>query len=159
MRACQRLAAVLGVLLGCVGCDQTSKAIVRSSLERHAFFGGAFRLQRAENPGVFLSLGSTWPQTVRELVFTIGLGAVVAGLVLWAAFGRHLSTARRLCVAAIAAGGAGNLIDRISHDGAVTDFLYLGVGHIHTGIFNVADMSLMLGLVGLVLVPRTEGSS
>jgi signal peptidase II len=48
----------------------------------------------------------------------------------------------------IASGGISNCIDRLTNDGRVTDFLSLGVGGLRTGIFNVAEMILMLG-VGL----------
>jgi signal peptidase II len=162
MRTFQRLTTVLLTLLACVGCDQASKAVIRMSLssgQRYEFLGGAFRLERAQNPGAFLSMGSSWPPAVRELVLTVGMGMVVTGLMLWAAFGRGLSTSRRLCVAAIAAGGAGNLIDRILQGGTVTDFLYLGVGPVHTGIFNLADMILMLGLLGFLFATRHDGAA
>ncbi|MFA6946987.1 MAG: signal peptidase II [Pedobacter sp.] len=43
-------------------------------------------------------------------------------------------------------GGIGNLYDRIVH-GSVTDFLHLDLGVFQTGIFNMADVSIMLGMV------------
>ena len=49
------------------------------------------------------------------------------------------------------AGGLGNLIDRLRFDGVVTDFLNVGVGSLRTGIFNVADAILMLGMFVLVI--------
>jgi lipoprotein signal peptidase len=33
----------------------------------------------------------------------------------------------------------------------VTDFLYIGIGPLHTGIFNLADLALVLALVALLL--------
>jgi hypothetical protein len=59
-------------------------------------------------------------------------------------------------VALVLAGGIGNLIDRVLHDGLVTDFLNLGIGSIRTGIFNVADMALTTGALVLVLACRVE---
>jgi signal peptidase II len=38
-------------------------------------------------------------------------------------------------LALLLAGGFGNLIDRVLHDGSVTDFLNVGIGPIRTGIF------------------------
>ena len=48
-------------------------------------------------------------------------------------------------------GGIGNLIDRLTNDGRVIDFMHIGIGSLRTGIFNVADMALMAGvfLLGL----------
>ena len=42
-------------------------------------------------------------------------------------------------------GGVGNLLDRILY-GSVTDFLYLKFGIFQTGIFNMADVSIMTGM-------------
>ncbi len=47
------------------------------------------------------------------------------------------------------AGGIGNLIDRMLLDGHVTDFMNLGIGSFRTGIFNIADVILMMGAFGL----------
>jgi signal peptidase II len=154
MRLVVRTVVIVAFLVGCVGCDQTAKAIVRQSLpagETHSYLGGVLRIQHTENPGAFLSLGASLPRAARELAFTAGVGILVGALLLWAVFGRDLNTFRRLCLAAIAAGGTGNLLDRVLHDGTVTDFLYLGVGPLHTGIFNLADVLVMLGLAGLLL--------
>jgi signal peptidase II len=154
MRLTVRAILVASFLVGCVGCDQTSKAIVRQAVPpgvTHVYLGGVLRIQHAENPGAFLSIGASLPRTVRQLAFTLGVSVVVGALLLGAMFGRNLPMFRRLCLAAIAAGGAGNLIDRILHDGTVTDFLYLGMGPVHTGIFNLADLTLTLGLAALLL--------
>ena len=48
------------------------------------------------------------------------------------------------------AGGAGNLIDRI-REGKVVDFLNFGVGSLRTGIMNVADLYIALGLAALIV--------
>src|SRR6478735_302033 len=47
-------------------------------------------------------------------------------------------------------GGVGNLFDRILY-GSVTDFLYLRFGIFQTGIFNMADVSIMAGLFFILL--------
>ena len=63
------------------------------------------------------------------------------------------------------AGGGSNLVDRALH-GAVVDFLNVGIGPLRTGIFNVADMAIMLGAALLVVEgwrggdsPKWEGRS
>jgi signal peptidase II len=55
-----------------------------------------------------------------------------------------------LGVALFVAGGASNLVDRIAY-GMVIDFMNVGIGSLRTGIFNVADMAIMLGAGILVL--------
>jgi len=56
------------------------------------------------------------------------------------------------------AGGIGNLIDRLFHNGLVIDFLNVGIGPIRTGIFNVADMAIMAGF-GILLLYRGTAES
>jgi len=44
-------------------------------------------------------------------------------------------------------------VDRVVR-GSVVDFLNIGVGPLRTGIFNVADMAIMLGGAVLLLAQR-----
>ena len=157
MKALTRLALTLCVLIGCVGCDQLSKAAARAYLPGtgiHSYLGDTFRLQYAENPGAFLGFGASLSGSSRYSIFTLGLGALVTALLLWSVLSRRLEWPQRLCIAVIGASGAANIIDRIRYDGAVTDFLNLGVGDLRTGIFNLADVTLILGVLGLLLVPH-----
>lgn len=154
MRTITRAAVVAVILVGCVGCDQASKAIVRAYApvgRAYTYLDGTVRIQHAENPGAFLSVGESLPRETRNLIFEVGVGTVVLGLLLWAILANSLGVTRRLCVTIVAAGGTGNLLDRILHGGSVTDFLYIAVGHVHTGIFNVADVFLCLALAALLL--------
>jgi signal peptidase II len=49
----------------------------------------------------------------------------------------------------LAAGGASNWADRVVH-GRVIDFMNVGIGPLRTGIFNVADVAIMLGVALLL---------
>ncbi len=154
MRAIARCTLVALVLIGCVACDQTSKSIARQYLRDtgiHSYFGDTFRLEYAQNPGAFLSLGDSLPPAVRYDGLVLGVGAFIIALLAWATLSRRLTWLQRVAIAAIGAGGASNLLDRLRFDGAVTDFLNLGIGSLRTGIFNLADIILTLGLMLLVL--------
>jgi signal peptidase II len=154
MRALARCSLIALVLVGCVGCDQLAKTAARQYLPGtgvHAYLGDTFRLQYAQNTGAFLNLGDSLPASVRYHVFTVGMGALAVALLAWAALPGRLSWAQRIAVALMGAGGVGNVIDRIRFDGAVTDFLNLGLGSLRTGIFNLADATLMLGIMLLLL--------
>ena len=50
----------------------------------------------------------------------------------------------RLGLACVLGGGIGNLYDRVLY-GSVTDFLHIDFGLFQTGIFNLADVSIMVG--------------
>ena len=137
------------IVLTCVGCDQVTKYTAKHFLEgerSQSYLGDMFRLGYAENSGAFLSLGSNLPDVVRTLIFT-GLAGVF--LVFFAVYLLRNQTINRFAMIAgslIVAGGIGNLIDRVVNNGAVIDFLNVGVGSLRTGIFNVADMSIMAGI-------------
>jgi signal peptidase II len=153
-----RVVVLLLTLTACVGCDQLSKSAARSSLPRAtvvSLMGDIVRLQYAENPGAFLSLGAALPKPARRAVFTFGIAAVIISVFAVAIFVPGLGTLQRIALACICAGGLGNLIDRVGQDGYVTDFLNVGIGPVRTGIFNVADLILMLGVAAvLVIRPR-----
>lgn len=50
----------------------------------------------------------------------------------------------------VLSGGLGNLLGRIMNGGRVIDFMNLGIGSLRTGIFNVADVYITVGVVVLV---------
>ncbi len=62
---------------------------------------------------------------------------------------RDVSFALFASIAFIFAGGVGNLIDRVWHDGLVIDFINLGIGPLRTGIFNVADLAVTCGVIAI----------
>lgn len=157
MQRLKRLILVLVVLLGCVGCDQATKSVARDHLQAHAamsFLGDTLRLQYAENPGAFLSLGASLPHRWGAAIFTVGGMVFVLATLLYAVVVLRLGRLRAVALSLVCGGGLGNLIDRIRFDGHVTDFLNVGVGSVRTGIFNVADMALMVGMVLFFLAYR-----
>lgn len=143
-----RLVTIIGVMTATIGCDQVSKIAARSFLSAaHApsYFGGILKLTLAQNPGAFLSLGAKLPDVYRFLVFSI-LGSVIVALGLGYLLTKQHLTPRFVMGASLVLGGAtGNLIDRFLFHGLVTDFLFLSVGALHTGVFNIADMAVMIG--------------
>jgi len=157
MQRLARLALVAVMVIACVGCDQTTKVLARAHLQGHrtaSFFDDTLRLQYAENPGAFLSLGESLPQRWRTAVFTVGAGAVLTAILLYAVLAAAAGPAQIIALSLIGGGGIGNLVDRVRNDGCVTDFLNIGIGPLRTGIFNVADVALMAGIALLVLQGR-----
>ena len=153
MRLMFRVAVLLLTLTACVGCDQLSKSAARAYLPRTAvvsLMGDTVRLEYAQNPGAFLSLGAALPKAARKAVFTFGIAALVLCAFGIAIFAPGLGTFQRIALTCISAAGLGNLIDRVVQDGYVTDFLNVGVGSLRTGIFNIADLILMLAVAALL---------
>lgn len=119
-----------------------------------SFADDLFRFQYIQNAGAFLSLGATLPTHTRELLFTAGVSVVVAitlGLLL---FRPTLTTQATFGLSLICSGGIGNLIDRIAYKGYVIDFLNIGIGNIRTGIFNIADVAITIGVLLLFMASR-----
>ena len=148
----------LVVVLG-VGVDQWSKQLARDRLaEREwTYLAGSVRLVHAENSGAFLSLGDALSPRARFAVF-VGANTVLLVFVLGYALAGPLATTGELaCYALILAGGAGNMIDRVAK-GTVTDFVQLRAGPVGTGIFNVADVAIMGGVIAILVVGRSAGA-
>ena len=45
----------------------------------------------------------------------------------------------------------GNIIDRILYDRHVSDFMNIGIYNLRSGIFNVADICITVGAIGLFI--------
>ena len=149
-----RIAVLLTTMVACVGCDQVTKSAARLQLEAGttvSLFHDFVRLQHVENPGAFLSIGDSLPKSARTILFTFGGIVLVGGAILWAARARHRSNVQTVGAALICSGGLGNLIDRLTQGGYVTDFLNVGIGPLRTGIFNIADFVLLVG-VGIIVL-------
>ncbi len=153
---------LLSLMVGSVGCDQATKQLAIGHLKEGpttSYLGDLFRLTYAENSGAFLGLGGQLPSGVRTFIF-VGLVSVMLAMMAWM-LRRPESAARTMGVPAraagaaavalalVLAGGVGNLIDRVAYGGVVVDFLNLGIGGLRTGIFNVADLQIVAGIVML----------
>jgi signal peptidase II len=160
MSRLKRLFVLLVVVLAVITFDQATKSIAQRSLAgepAREYLGGAVRLEYAENVGSFLSLGATLPAETRFWIFTVFSSLLVLGLAVYALRASEQTPLLvYLGIALVIAGGVGNLIDRLTHGGRVVDFMQLRAGPLRTGVFNVADVALMVG-IGLVLLALLRG--
>ncbi len=76
---------------------------------------------------------------------------------IWTARARLMSNVQTIGAALICSGGLGNLIDRLTKGGYVTDFLNVGIGPLRTGIFNIADFVLLVG-AGIIVLFGASGA-
>ena len=77
-------------------------------------------------------------------------GTLLLGLFLFRWRSREESVVWVTAWCMMLSGGIGNLWDRIVHDGRVIDFMNVGLGGLRTGIFNVADLCITVGVVLLL---------
>jgi len=149
--------ALIAIALVTIGCDRVTKqaaTIMLAGAPARSYLGDTVRLAYAQNTGGFLSLGADWPSPVRTGVFTVGTCILLLWL-LAAASRRRWSSVAMLGITLFAAGASSNWIDRVLH-GSVVDFLNVGIGPLRTGIFNVADVALMLGVALVVFTEARE---
>lgn len=149
-----RLTFLALVVLSSVGCDQLTKSAAEQSLRGNppiSFLGGSFRLLYAENPGAFLGLGGGLPDSWRFALLVLGATLVVAGAAFVLVRRWDAPLPAVTAGALIVAGGIGNLIDRFGNEGRVVDFLHMRLGPLETGVFNIADVQLMVGAGLLIL--------
>lgn len=155
----KQLQLFYGTSLLLILIDQWTKHWAQSELkgaEPIVYWQNLFRFEYAENPGAFLGMGTELSDPGRFWIFTIFVLFLMVGLAVFMHW-RRLPRLEMWAYTLIFAGGIGNLIDRMfRHDGRVIDFMNMGVGELRTGIFNVADMAIMLGLIFILLTPKKE---
>lgn len=142
-----RTLAILLVLSSNMGCDQITKTIVREKIAHHEQIGllnNYLTLTRIENTGAFMSLGDSLPQPVKMLLLTFLPILLLAFCLVYVLTKIDLSNLNTLGICFIIGGGAGNIYDRVLH-GSVTDFIHIDFILFRTGIFNMADLSVMVG--------------
>lgn len=136
------------VLVVCIACDQITKYTAKNYLEGqgiYSYIGDTFRLGYSENTGAFLGLGASLPEHIRTIIFSVLVAIFLLVFLAYIIRSPGISKAGVIASGLIIGGGLSNLIDRLVNNGAVIDFLNLGIGSLRTGIFNVADMAIMMG--------------
>lgn len=157
MRLRTRVAAIVAALVGLTALDQVTKALAEEQLRGAGLveiIGRKLYLIYAENTGAFLSLGAYLDEPLR-IAFLIVLPLVAVAAAVYYALTRVASRALFAGIAFIAAGGAGNLVDRIFR-GSVRDFLKMDFV-IRTGVMNLADLYVLAGVILVVVyIVRSE---
>jgi signal peptidase II len=144
---------ILLTILVNIGCDQVSKKIVRKNVNPHEtipIVNDRVIVTNVENSGAFLSLGDSLPSPVRVIVLNI-LPLIALGLGFFYVLSKpELPRASAIGFSFVIGGGIGNIFDRVVY-GSVTDFLHIDFGFFQTGIFNMADLSIVMG-AAIILV-------
>ncbi len=147
-----RIVLILLIITVNIGCDQFSKKIVKRSVlpyETIHVLNDHLTVTRVENSGAFLSAGDSMSKASKQIFLTlIPIVTMILGLVYL--FLKPVSGNMLVGLCFVIGGGVGNLFDRVLY-GSVTDFLYLKFGIFQTGIFNMADVSIMAGMSVILL--------
>jgi len=149
-----RLGLVVLILIACTSCDRMTKTIAKESLASSSpisLLGDSIRIEYTENLGAILGLGANLPSRVRFLFFVVFASLILAITLAFAVNTHSFSLMPLIGLSLIAAGGIGNLLDRLFNNGAVIDFVSFGMGPLRTGIMNVADVATVIGVVTFLL--------
>ncbi len=148
-----RVVMIVAVILLNIGCDQTTKQIAQNKLgphQMHNYFFDTFRLVYAENEGAFLSIGAELDGHWHLFLLKILPVIMLCLLLLYTIFSKSINIYQTIALSFILGGGISNIIDRLTY-GKVIDFMNMGIGNLRTGIFNFADLSIMLGIAIFLL--------
>ncbi|MBI2425671.1 MAG: signal peptidase II [Candidatus Hydrogenedentes bacterium] len=161
-----RYTLISTVVFSSVIVDQISKYVARATLASRPpiiFLDDLFRFHYAENTGAFLSLGDTLSDSLRFWLLTGVNSLVLLAVAVFLVAKPKMETMLAVALSLILSGGIGNLIDRIVNDGRVIDFMNLGLPWVsiygwepRTGIFNVADVAIVAGLVLVFVLEFTR---
>ncbi|HEX4879846.1 MAG TPA: signal peptidase II [Limnobacter sp.] len=140
----------IGFSLVLILLDQITKLWIQARLDLGAVveITSFFNLVHVLNPGAAFSFLADQAGWQRHFLSAV---AVVASIVIL--FMMRSSSHRKFamfCLASILGGAIGNLIDRLLH-GAVIDFLDFYVHNYHWPAFNVADVAITVGAIGLII--------
>ncbi len=145
------LIAVVIIVLN-IALDQYTKVLAFDHLKgiaKESYLGDLFYLHYVENTGAFLSLGSDLNPTLQLILLKVLPVVMLVTLLWYTLFSGTFTRLQSLAMSFILGGGISNIYDRINF-GKVIDFMNMGIGDLRTGIFNFADVSIMVG-IGLFL--------
>jgi signal peptidase II len=106
-----------------------------------------FDLVMVWNPGISYGLLPQGNMTGRVLLMAVSLVAVIA-LFIW--IGNAANRLVALSLGLIVGGALGNVTDRLVY-GAVADFFSFHYAGFYWYVFNVADVAITAGVIGLIL--------
>jgi len=139
---------ILIIVVANIGCDQQTKVMAVEQLKGKPttyYANDMFALTFVENTGAFLSLGSDMNSTLQFILLKALPVIMLVLLLFYTFFSKELNKSQIVALSFILGGGISNIYDRLLY-GKVVDFMNMGVGDIRTGIFNFADVSIMVGI-------------
>jgi signal peptidase II len=136
------------LLLSTIGGDQLSKYVARRVLESSGptpFLKGTVTFSLVENRLGFLGIVGDLPVALQFFFLNICVTLLLLGCLIYLFRSSRRNSSYGLPLVLVTGGGLSNLLDRLTGDGGVTDFVFITVGNLQTGIFNLADVFILLG--------------
>jgi len=144
-----RKALIILLVIANIAVDQISKFWVRAVVEPFSsspIIGDYLTLRNVENDGAFLGMGGDLNPTVKLFVLLIIPAAVLLYVLYYMFKEKQMDILSLIGFSFVVGGGIANVFDRFVY-GSVTDFLFIDLGFVRTGIFNIADLSVTTGMI------------
>lgn len=148
MNISRNVSIILLVIVN-IAADQISKFWVRALVEPYSsspIIGDYLTLRNVENEGAFLGMGSDLNPTLKLFVLLIIPAAVLLFVLYYMFKEKQMDKLSLIGFSCVVGGGIANVFDRFIY-GSVTDFLFIDLGFVRTGIFNIADLSVTTGMI------------
>ena len=142
--------------------DQITKALVVAFIPENtvfrSYFGDFLEIVHVRNTAIAFSIGTGLDIPVK-LVFFVVLPIILMVLVIWCVISRKtdadFTVFQKWCLAAIAGGGIGNLIDRCFRSLRVVDWIstdmYSFLGFDRFPTYNIADAAVTVSVCLLIV--------
>ena len=153
MKVLAKILVSLIIIFTNIGCDQITKETAREEISKNEIihvFNNNFILTKVENTGAALSLGENLTPKLKIVVLQIFPILAMGLMFFYIVRKKNISLLNLIAFSFIIGGGIGNIYDRILYN-SVTDFMYMNIGFFETGIFNMADVSVVVGTLLLLI--------
>ena len=147
----RRLELIVAVVI--VILDQLTKAMIRPALALHEsreVIPGFLDLTRVHNTGAAFGMLNSVEFPFKTVVLSIVAAVALGGVAWYAATVPLADRLARIGIAGVLGGAVGNLIDRATR-GYVLDFVDAYYAGWHFWAFNVADASITVGVIFMML--------
>lgn len=144
----KRIYLILIFIFCVVGCDQSSKQFAKYHLENSStvtYIGGLIRFVYVENSGAIFGVGAELPESLRMAILLVGISTILYLFIASVFIKKQKILLKEISLIILLSGGIGNLLDRIFNEGKVIDFIIIGTNNIHTAVFNLADLFIVIG--------------
>ena len=135
-----------------VALDQWTKVYIKNNFdlyEMRPVIDGFFSITHVLNPGAAFGMLAKLDESYRQIFFVCVTALAIAAVVYLMVKEKHLKL-RLVSYTLILAGAVGNFIDRV-YIGKVVDFLHFYYKSYAWPAFNVADISISVGICLLFL--------
>lgn len=153
----------VALLLVTIGTDQYTKFLAEKLFDAStnaSFLNSFLEFSFIRNHDGFLGIVNNLSEIHKFFLLYICVSILLLASLIYIFCLKKRTARYTIPLVFVTGGGLSNLLDRILHNGGVTDFLSIGLGNLRTGIFNLADIyiffgSFFFGYLLFVSAPKT----